>query len=118
MKTFNVKIRSTGQHGRYGKEVFRVIEITANTKKEAIELAKQEMFKTTYFEFFPTFQKYEENHLDWNMYSIREVLKTRIYEGLNQYGCPMYSYVSNEDLEVQVHSLIKEDILERVEVVA
>lgn len=118
MKHFIVKVRSTYSHGCYGKEVFRQLEVEASTKKEAIEKVKQDMFKVTYFDFFPQFKNYEENHSSFNMYSIRKVLKTSTFIGFNQYGCPMYNYATDDELNEQCKSLITNDIFERVEIVA
>ena len=107
-KNIKVKVRSCFSHGCYGKEVFREFSITASSKKEAIEQVKQEMFRTTYYDFFPQFKMYDDHNLDWYGYGITTVFPQK----------KIGFWLSREEMKEKVQTVIQDDIFQRIEIVA
>lgn len=74
------------------------------------------MYTKTYGELFPKLNEPKvRKYINCNMLSY--VLKTSEYIDLNQYGCPMYRYLTEDEIIAQINSKIMEDIFERVQLI-
>ena len=114
MKQYAVRLTGKGNHGRYGKTTYCTFDVSANTRKEAEEKAKDIMFSKTYGELFPKLNDPEvQKYISCYKYSFP--IKTQEVIGVNQYGVNMHHYFSEEEMLAQIDTRITDEIFERAQ---
>ena len=119
MKTFEIEIWAKFSNIEKGREIPEILKeplktlmIAADSEKDAVEKAKQEMLNTTYKEFFPALNERTDD-LWFCSWKVQRLFPEHIvYEN----GEKMVSEWEEKDIIEMSESFIKSDIFERVEI--
>ena len=118
MKTFRIEItgkfKSNKKIPEILKEPLQVLQIKADSKEEAIEKIKQKMLTTKYRGFFPILNN-REDELWFCAWQVQHLFPEHIvYDD----GVKEIDEWTEEEIIEMSESIIKEDIFERIQIVA